>query len=214
MSVGWNTFEQLSKPCVSYGTSADSLDQTACSGDGDSSTYPTSRTWFNSVTLTGLKPATRYYYKIQSSNSSVDFFKSPRAAGDKTPFSLNTVVDLGVYGEDGFTIQGNASRRSEIPQVQPALNHTTIGALAKTIDEYELWVHPGDFAYADDWFLKGKNLLDGKNAFIAILENFYQQTAPVTGRIPWMASPGNHEGECRDCGGFASKDLLRMMQAD
>jgi acid phosphatase len=59
-------------------------------------------------------------------------------------------------------------------------------------------LHPGDFAYADDWFLKPKNLLDGKNAYAAILENFYQQLAPISGRKPYMASPGNHEAACTE----------------
>jgi hypothetical protein len=38
-----------------------------------------------------------------------------------------------------------------IPNIQPALNHTTIGRLAQSVNNYEFVVHPGDFAYADDW---------------------------------------------------------------
>ena len=53
-------------------------------------------------------------------------------------------------------------------------------------------------AYADDWLLRGKNLLDGKNAFQAILEQFYAQLAPIAGRKPYMASPGNHEADCEE----------------
>lgn len=65
---------------------------------------------------------------------------------------MNSIIDLGVYGEDGYTLPADdKSKRSEIPQVQPALNHTTIGALAKTIDKYELIIHPGDLGYGDDW---------------------------------------------------------------
>lgn len=51
---------------------------------------------------------------------------------------------------------------------------------------------------ADDWALRPKNLLDGKNAFQAILENFYDQLSPIAGRKPYMASPGNHEAACQE----------------
>jgi hypothetical protein len=192
MSVGWNTYEQLSKPCVQYGTSASSLTSEVCSAN--SVTYPTSRTWANTVTLTGLTPATTYYYKIVSANSSVEHFVSPRTAGDMTPFNADIVVDLGVYGADGFTTK----KRDTIPNTQPELNHSTIWSLAQTVNDYEFVIHPGDFAYADDWYLKSKNLVDGEAAFQAILEEFYGQLAPVAGRKAYMVSPGNHEADCSE----------------
>jgi hypothetical protein len=141
MSVGWNTYQQLSKPCVQYGTSASNLNLMACSNT--SVTYPTSRTWSNTVTLTGLTSATTYYYKIVSTNSTADHFLSPRLPGDKTAFSISITPDLGVYGADGFTIQGDVSKRDTIPTIEPSLNHTTIGRLAQTINDYEFILHPG-----------------------------------------------------------------------
>ena len=147
-----------------YGTSADSLTSKACSST--SSTYATSRTWSNYAVLTGLTPATTYYYKIVSGNSSVEHFLSPRTPGDKTAFSMDVVIDLGVYGKDGYT----TTKRDTAPVVEPELNHATIGALARTVDDYEIVIHPGDFAYADDWYLKFHNIFDGKEAYQAILE--------------------------------------------
>jgi hypothetical protein len=196
MSIGWNTYQQIAKPCVQYGTSANALTLQTCSSTPV--TYPTSRTWSNAVVLTGLTPATTYYYKITSTNSTVEHFFSPRVAGDTTPFAMNAVIDLGVYGADGFTINMNMSKRDTIPHVDPSLNHTTISRLADTVNDYEIIMHPGDFAYADDWILKSKNLLDGKNAFEAIIETFYNQLAPVAGRKPYMGSPGNHEAACQE----------------
>lgn len=52
--------------------------------------------------------------------------------------------------------------------------------------------------FTDDWYLKADNLLDGKNAYEAILENFYTQLAPISGRKPYMVSPGNHEADCTE----------------
>ncbi|KAH6962738.1 Metallo-dependent phosphatase-like protein [Fusarium avenaceum] len=196
VTIGWNTYAKQQKPCVNYGTSKDALNQQACSDI--SLTYPTSRTWANTVTLGNLSPATTYYYKIASKSAIVDQFLSPRPAGDKTPFAVNAIIDLGVYGEDGFTINMDQSKRDIIPSVQPSLNHTTIGRLATTADDYEFIIHPGDLAYADDWFLKPKNLLHGQEAYQAILETFYDQLAPISGRKPYMVSPGNHEAACQE----------------
>ncbi|EPS26379.1 hypothetical protein PDE_01315 [Penicillium oxalicum 114-2] len=192
VSVGWNTYQQLSQSCVDFGTSPTSLTSRACSKS--SSTYATSRTWSNYAILTGLAPATTYYYKIASTNSSVDHFLSPRAPGDKTAFSMDVVIDLGVYGQNGYT----ASKRDTPPVVEPDLDHATIGALARTVDDYEIVIHPGDFAYADDWYLKFANIFDGKQAYQAILEQFYEQLAPIAGRKLYMASPGNHEADCSE----------------
>ncbi|UNI13395.1 hypothetical protein JDV02_000143 [Purpureocillium takamizusanense] len=196
VSIAWNTYKQLDKACVKYGTLSGSLKLEACTNR--SITYPTSRTWSHTVTLTDLNPATVYYYKIESANSNVEQFMSPRVAGDKTPFAINAVIDLGVYGEDGFTIRGDHSKRDTIPSIQPSLNHTTIGRLAQTIDDYEFVIHPGDLGYADDWFLRPHNVLHGTDAFQAILENFYDQLAPIAGRKPYMVSPGNHEAVCNE----------------
>jgi hypothetical protein len=119
-------------------------------------------------------------------------------AGDKTSFAMSVVIDLGVYGADGFTIEMDQTKRDTIPSIDPSLNHTTIGRLADNINDYELVVHPGDFAYADDWYLKPKNLFDEVDAYEAILEQFYDQLAPIAGRKAYMASPGNHEADCEE----------------
>ncbi|KAK0540349.1 hypothetical protein OC842_000537 [Tilletia horrida] len=193
VAVGWNTYQKLAQPCVAYGTSASNLSSNACSTS--SVTYPTSRTWANTVVLTGLTPATRYFYKINSTNSTVVPFQSPRQAGDSTPFTFSTVVDLGVFGKDGYTIK-SAAERDNIPNIDPALNHTTIGEPTCSAG---LWLRlRGDLAYADDWFFNTANLLDGTAAYEAILEQFYGQLAPIAQQKPYMVSPGNHEATCSE----------------
>lgn len=196
--MGWNTYEYLEQPCVRYGTRASALTLEACSNL--SVTYNTSRTWSNTVVLPSLTPATTYYYRIESTNASVASFLSPRTPGDKTPFTTSVVIDLGVYGQSGYTLEGDASRRHTIADVDPSLNHTTIGRLADTWDDYEWVLHPGDLGYADDWFLTAANANDGANAYEAILERFYNQLAPIAGGKAYMASPGNHEADCAELG--------------
>ncbi|KAI1810726.1 Metallo-dependent phosphatase [Poronia punctata] len=196
ISIGWNTYQKLDRPCVEYGTLEDQLTSSSCSTS--STTYPSSRTYANAVILTDLTPGTTYYYKITSTNSTVDHFLSPRPAGDTGAFSFNAVIDLGVYGADGYTIKQDNAKRDTIPQIEPSLNHTTIGRLATTIDDYELVVHPGDLGYADDWLLKPKNLFDGRDAYAAITEQFFAQLAPISGRKPYMVGAGNHEASCQE----------------
>lgn len=195
VSINWNTYINVPINCVRYGQSPHALTQLACSES--SATYPTARTWFHSVYLDNLTPSTTYYYCIGASDKECDTFLSPRQPGDTTPFNMNVVIDLGVYGEDGFTIANDHSKRDMIPDVPPSMNHSTIDRLAQTIDDYELVIHPGDLGYADDWMDKKHNLDDGKMAFQAILEQFYDQLAPISGRKHYMTSPGNHEAACQ-----------------
>lgn len=196
VSVGWNTYTSLNQSCVRYGTSADHLSSQACSIQ--STTYGSSRTYSHTVILTDLTPATEYYYKIVSSNSSIGNFLSPRVPGDPTPFNLDVVIDLGVYGADGYTNASAKGKRDAAPSVEPELSHATIGRLAKTSDDYEIVIHPGDFGYADDWYLRPHNLVNGKDAYQSILEQFYDQLAPISSRKLYMASPGNHEAACTE----------------
>jgi acid phosphatase type 7 len=169
----------------------------ACS---DSSvTYPTSRTYSNVVTLSNLLPATTYYYQIVSTNSSIDHFLSPRVAGNREPFTIAAVIDMGAVGADGLTIQGGEQhRRDTIPQIDPDLNHTTIWQLAQSVDDYDFIIHPGDFAYADTWASVPSLVSDPEEAYESILEQFYEQLAPIAGRKPYMASPGNHDADCTE----------------
>ncbi|KAJ6103835.1 Metallo-dependent phosphatase [Penicillium sp. IBT 16267x] len=197
MSIAWNTYEQMKRPCVEYGHSPHALHFEECSES--SVTYETSRTYSNVVTLTGLAPATTYYYKIVSTNSSIGEFFSPRSAGDKTPFGVSVVIDLGAYGPDGYDIPTSNSKRDSIqtiPTVQPELKNTTIGRLADNFDNYEFVVHPGDFAYADQWMGVPLNASDEVAAYESILEQFYDQLAPISGQKPYMVGPGNHDADC------------------
>lgn len=75
-----------------------------------------------------------------------------------------------------------------------------IGRLLDTYDDYEWVLHPGDFGYADDWYLTPSYANNGTNAYEAILESFYDQLAPIAGGKPYMASPGNHEADCEELG--------------
>jgi hypothetical protein len=92
ISVGWNTYQKLSKPCVQYGLTASSLTLQTCSTQ--SVTYASSRTWSNQVVLSALDAATTYYYKITSTNSTVGHFMTARTPGDMSSFNVDVVIDV------------------------------------------------------------------------------------------------------------------------
>lgn len=111
---------------------------------------------------------------------------------------MAVVIDLGVYGEGGYNIKMDMTKKDTIPTVSPAMNHTTIGRLIDTLDDYELVVHPGDLGYADDWVYHASSYFDAAASFESIIENFYDQLAPIASRKPYMTSPGNHEADCEE----------------
>ena len=124
--------------------------------------------------LDDLRPATKYYYKIVSGNSSVTECTRPRIAGDKTHLSTNAIIDLGVYGEDGYTIRDDNRKRETFLTCR----HRSITPLLCVLlmaDDYELIIHTGDLGYADTSLECPKNRFQGKDAFQAILEQFYDQ---------------------------------------
>lgn len=90
-----------------------------------------------------------------------------------------------------FLLSGGP-RDSHLSPETPPTREPTTNALPRFV------IHPGDLAYADDWLEKAHNWLDGQDAYQAILETFYAQLAPVSGRKPYMASPGNHEAVCQE----------------
>jgi hypothetical protein len=76
-------------------------------------------------------------YKIESTNSSIDSFKTGRVSGDFTPFGVALVIDMGVFGKYGLTI--DEMKRDNIP-IAPELKHTTIDRLVQIANQYDFVV--------------------------------------------------------------------------
>ncbi|KAF7713470.1 Uncharacterized protein PECH_001247 [Penicillium ucsense] len=211
MMVSWNTFQQLSKPTVHFGLSPDNLNETVSSAI--SVTYPTSMTYNNHVLLTGLTPDTTYYYSpsslVNQAPSKPFNFTTSRVAGDKTPFSVAVVVDLGTMGARGLTT--SAGKGVDHGNILAPGETNTIQSLTKYQNEYEFIWHPGDIAYADYWlkeeiqgFLPNTTIEGGAKVYEAILNDYYDQMMAVTTTKPYMVGPGNHEANC-DNGGTTDK---------
>ncbi|KAK3116128.1 hypothetical protein LTR53_003801 [Teratosphaeriaceae sp. CCFEE 6253] len=206
MTVSWNTYQQLASPTVHFGREGDCLDRSASSNI--SITYQTSTTFNNHVQLTGLQPNTRYYYNLEDTNTTQPYtFTTPRATGDHTPFVAAVVVDLGTMGRDGLT---NFTGTGAANPLAPG-ERNTIQSLQDHQHEFEFLLHSGDIAYADYWlkeeiqgFLPRTTVEEGAAVYERILNDFYDQMAPITSLKPYMVGPGNHEANC-DNGGTKDK---------
>lgn len=212
MYVSWNTFSHVAKPTVNYGLSAEALTLSASSNV--SVTYPTSLTYNNHVKITGLDPDTTYYYVpvglLTDNTTSLPYtFRTSRPAGDKTPYAIAVVVDMGTMGPQGLTTKAGKGVAST--NVLQSSQNNTIQSLTEVVDEFEFLWHPGDIAYADYWlkeeiqgFLPNTTIAEGYKVYESILNDFYDEMTPVTTKKPYMVGPGNHESNC-DNGGTTDK---------
>jgi hypothetical protein len=99
MSVSWNTNSKLAKPTVYFGTT---MQLGGVMSSDTSITYPTSSTYNNHVTITGLQPNTRYHYQPMCSDR-IYSFTTARSVGDGDDFKFAMVGDMGTFGPDGLS---------------------------------------------------------------------------------------------------------------
>lgn len=149
LTISWNTLSQLSNPTVKYGLSPTAMTMTASSSN--STTYQSSVTWDNHVTITGLTPDTMYYYAptgMFSNEAAPPPYqcKTSRPAGNMEPYSVAFIADMGAFGPYGLSTTGGDDVKPE-DLLKPG-EHTTIRSLRDTMDSYDFIIHGGDFAYA------------------------------------------------------------------
>lgn len=136
MYVSWNTYAQLEKPSVRWGTESNSLNNVASSSI--SVTYETSSTYNNHVKITGLKPDTLYYYLPQHAGKDAKpfTFKTSRKIGDHTPYTAAVVVDMGTMGGYGLTTHVGTGAANPLKKGE----HNTIQSLTGTMSDWDfLW---------------------------------------------------------------------------
>jgi acid phosphatase len=220
-------------PSVHFGTSPSKLNKKAT---GTTHTYdrtpPCSEVvvtqcsqFFHEVQLHDLKPGTTYYYQIQAANgttaSDILSFKTARAAGDSTPFTMAVLADMGYTNAGG-----------------------TYKQLLQAVDEDVAFAwHGGDISYADDWYsgilpceydwpvcyngtstrlpgdapvpeeynaplpageVANQGGPHGGDMSVLYESNWdlwQQWLNNVTKQVPYMVLPGNHEASCAEFDG-------------
>lgn len=205
VSVSWNTPSQLDNPVVFYGEESHHLPFT--SSPGTSTTFESAVSYDNHVTISGLKPFTKYYYRVTGQDESMNpeeegfYFVTGREVGDRSPFTIAFFADMGIVVGDAFA--------KKIPP--------TFSSLYDSRNEYEFIWHSGDFAYADDWLweeLSGVlpfDLKGGANAYMNIFNAYFDHLANVTKNAVYMSGPGNHDADCIEPDlGFVN-DILKFI---
>ncbi|RDW61121.1 purple acid phosphatase family protein [Aspergillus mulundensis] len=181
--------------------------------------------FFHEVSLPNLESATTYYYQIPAANGTTESqvlrFTTARAPGDKTPFSIAVLNDMGYTNAQG--------------------THRQLLAAADKGAAFA-W-HGGDLSYADDWYSGilpcaddwpvcyngtstalpgggpipdeylrplpagespnqgGPNGGDMSVLYESNWDLWQQWMANLTTRIPHMVMPGNHESACAEFDG-------------
>jgi hypothetical protein len=133
MRVSWNTKQQLSKPTVYFGTKG-KLERSASSDV--SVTYPTSSTYNNHVTITGLAPDTTYSYMPQCGTETL-YFTTARSIGKGDEFKFAMVGDMGTFGPDGLSTKVGSGAKNPLKPGEK----TTIDSLVSLIDSYDFVWH-------------------------------------------------------------------------
>jgi hypothetical protein len=134
MAVSWNTEQQLSNPTVYFGREISRLNRFASSDI--STTYPTSSTYNNHVTIHGLEPDTTYYYMPQCGSQAYSFTTAPHV-GSRKEFKFAMVGDLGTMGPDGLSTSVGKGAKNPL---QPG-EATTIDSLQSMKSSYEFVWH-------------------------------------------------------------------------
>jgi len=166
MCVSWLTADQTATNTVKYGTVPNQYTFTATSDDQNS--YDSNAGWNHNVVLTGLSPATTYYYICGDSNYA--FSQEFNFTSLQSSFVPTTIAVYGDLGTDN-----SANTISQLNQ------HATR-------DELSLFVHLGDISYANDHPLEYERTW---NKWFASME-------PAMAHTPYMVSVGNHESWCRN----------------
>ncbi|KAI9986271.1 hypothetical protein PInf_025203 [Phytophthora infestans] len=179
MAVSWATFENVTDSSVWVGRSEDKLELVDTLVSSDSYYSDDEYNLFHHhATITGLKPRTKYFYKVGSSGdekytSDVSSFVTARAATDDSTFNVLIYGDLGDGENSADTIA--------------AINNMTS-------DEIDLVYHLGDISYADNDFLEAKQAAGF--FYEEVYNKWMNSMMPLMSRVPYMVLVGNHEAEC------------------
>ncbi|ETI33391.1 hypothetical protein F443_19936 [Phytophthora nicotianae P1569] len=179
MTVSWATFEDVTDSSVWVGDSEDTLE--LVDTPVSSASYYSDKEYnlfHHHAKITGLKPRTKYYYKVGSRGdekytSDVTSFNTARPATDDSTFNVLIYGDLG-DGENSVDTIANVNKL--------------------TSDDIDLVYHLGDISYADDDFLALKQAAGF--FYEEVYNKWMNSLMPLMSRVPYMVLVGNHEAEC------------------
>ncbi len=169
MFISWKTNQNVPST-VFYGLSPSNLNFT---NSGFSYSYHNGSGYFHFCIMNSLLPQTKYYYKVGSEIYS-DVFSFVSAPNTLTPF---TPFKFLLYGDFGILPYSNS-----------------IDIITKLVEEKDIdfILHIGDLSYANNYTSMTKNA----TLYPIIWDIFMNMIEPVSRKIPYMVTPGNHEASC------------------
>jgi len=193
MTVSWTTMgmpngtNDSPNPTVFYGLSSTEMFNQST---GSSTTYGTF--WFHNVPLVNLEPSTMYYYMIFStayvtSSATYSFRSAQNVSSSNHSFVVTILGDLGL------------NRSPYIPFNDTTVDLSTcycadqtMASLVEVQEGTDWYLHLGDIAYADFYYLLTNASYEG------ILNDWQCRMQSITAEKAYMTLPGNHDVTCRD----------------
>ncbi|GMF25453.1 unnamed protein product [Phytophthora lilii] len=179
MTVSWATYEKVDDSSLWVGCSESSLSLVATTVQSVNYYHDDKYDMYHHhATVSGLKPHTKYYYKIGSKaqttyQSDVYSFVTARSPSDTSTFKVLIYGDAG-DGDNSVATLSYANTLSS--------------------DDIDLIYHIGDISYADDDFLVATRATGF--FYEEVYNKWMNSLAPVMSVIPYMVLVGNHEAEC------------------
>jgi acid phosphatase type 7 len=133
MAVSWNTNQQMTNPTVSFGKDPQNLNRQASSSI--SVTYPSSSTWNNHITISGLEPDATFYYMPQCENETFSFTTAP-ITGKGDAFQFAMIGDMGTMGPLGLSTTVGTGAANPL---KPGDNNTIQSLLARKAQYEFVW---------------------------------------------------------------------------
>ena len=180
LTVSWVTQNAVTTPNVKYGTTAGNLTMNAA-GDSRVFTVDAGRTWYTHVAnMTGLKTNTTYYYTVgdETGYSMVHAIMNRRQRAANDPYRHIILGDMG--SSCAFSLCTACTQNTEICNRETCAKNTSVGLISE-VDQGDLFLHVGDFAYD----LSSNNGTTG--------DNFMRNIEQIAASNNYMVSHGNHE---------------------
>ena len=169
MFISWKTNQEVSS-VVFYGLSPSNL---TLKNNGIVYSYHKPSGYVHFCIMSSLLSRTRYYYKVGSSKSYSNIFSfiSAPHSPDNIPFKFL------MYGDFG---------------IQPYSKSIDVITSLVEKQKVDFILHLGDLSYANNYTSMNKN----STVYPIVWDIFMKMIEPVTRKIPYMVTVGNHEASC------------------
>lgn len=193
MRVAWKTNGKPVEASVVFSRDL-SAETAGVAGVEKSVQYLEGHGWHHFATLENLTPGERYEYQIvcDGVKSAVKSFQV--AGSEKTDATLLFIGDMG-YGEAAHA----AATRSHLETLREST-------------DFDMTVHVGDIAYADNAFLHVTDKCATEFCYEAVYDAWMDDMENFTDTKPYMVLVGNHEAECHSPACMASSVLRESLR--